>query len=38
MIIGYARVSTKDQNLENQIESLKQHQCENIFFQMLRVG
>lgn len=31
MIIGYARVSTKDQNLENQIELLKQHQCEKIF-------
>lgn len=31
MIIGYARVSTKDQNLENQMELLKQHQCEKIF-------
>ena len=31
MIIGYARVSTKDQNLENQIDLLNQHKCEKIF-------
>ena len=31
MIIGYARVSTKDQNLENQIQLLKERNCEKIF-------
>ena len=31
MIIGYARVSTKDQNLDRQIESLKEYGCEKIF-------
>jgi len=31
MKYGYARVSTKDQNLERQIESLEQQGCEVIF-------
>lgn len=31
MIIGYARVSTVDQNLDRQIASLKEYGCEKIF-------
>src|SRR5690625_3714590 len=31
MIIGYARVSSKDQNLERQIKELKKYGCERIF-------
>lgn len=31
MIIGYARVSSKDQNLDRQIKELKEFGCEKIF-------
>jgi len=31
MIIGYARVSSKDQNLARQIKELKEYGCERIF-------
>ncbi|NPD47301.1 recombinase family protein [Lentimicrobium sp. S6] len=31
MKIGYARVSTKDQNLDLQISALKENDCEEIF-------
>lgn len=31
MIIGYARVSSKDQNLERQIKELKEYGCERIY-------
>lgn len=31
MIVGYARVSTQEQNLDRQIESLKAYGCEEIF-------
>ena len=31
MIIGYCRVSTRDQDLTRQIESLKQYGCEKIY-------
>lgn len=29
--IGYARVSTKDQNLDNQIDTLLKYGCEKVF-------
>jgi len=33
MILGYARVSTKDQNLDLQIDSLTNAGCEKIFLE-----
>ncbi|WP_317695891.1 recombinase family protein [Xylocopilactobacillus apis] len=31
MKIGYIRVSSKDQNLDHQIEQLEKEECEKIF-------
>lgn len=31
MLIGYCRVSTTEQNLDRQIESLKNYGCERIY-------
>lgn len=34
--IGYARVSTRDQNLDSQIDTLKDYGCERIFAELER--
>jgi DNA invertase Pin-like site-specific DNA recombinase len=31
MLVGYARVSTYEQNLDLQMDALRQHGCEKIF-------
>jgi DNA invertase Pin-like site-specific DNA recombinase len=31
MLLGYARVSTKDQNLDLQLDALRLHGCERFF-------
>ncbi|MBP2143892.1 DNA invertase Pin-like site-specific DNA recombinase [Methanococcus voltae] len=35
MIVGYARVSTKDQNLERQVQDLKKVGCEKIYLEKI---
>lgn len=35
MILEYARVSTKDQNLDLQIEALKKEGCDKIFIEKI---
>ncbi|MBY0379328.1 MAG: recombinase family protein, partial [Burkholderiales bacterium] len=35
MKIGYARVSTKDQNLDLQIDALKKEGCEKIYSEII---
>ena len=35
MIIGYARVSTKDQNLDLQLDALNKEKCERIFKEVI---
>ena len=36
--IGYARVSTKDQNLEMQIEAMKNAGCDKIYMEKKSLG
>jgi len=38
MKIGYARVSTKDQNLDLQIDALKKYECSEIFYEKVSSG
>lgn len=38
MIIGYARVSSKEQKLDLQIDALRQHDCELIFTEKISSG
>lgn len=38
MIIGYARVSSKEQKLDSQIDALRQQDCELIFAEKTSSG
>ncbi|CEJ68135.1 hypothetical protein BN1195_00417 [Chryseobacterium oranimense G311] len=35
MTVGYARVSTPEQNISNQVEVLKENGCEKVFTDIL---
>ena len=36
MKIGYARVSTNDQNLDRQLDQLSEYDCERIFMEKIQ--
>ena len=35
MIIGYARISTRDQNLDLQVDALQKEGCEKIYTEIM---